>query len=175
MVTSPAVAIVGLSNSGKTRVATALIQLLVARGYRIAAVKHASHGHQVDRPGTDSERLFQAGAAGVILSSPGQMTSMERVEGDPTLEQIIASLDFTYDLVIAEGFKGSAVPKVLVVGTDVVLPLPQDLVAVVSDQQSFEGVPCYGFQDMEVLAQRIDGQVIKGGRLIAEKPTSPYT
>ena len=78
--TVPIIAIVGLSNSGKTLVAKALIQKLVDRGYRIAAVKHSPHGHQVDRPGTDSAHLFEAGAARVIISSPDQRTSIERTE-----------------------------------------------------------------------------------------------
>ena len=66
--TLPVIAVVGLSNSGKTRVAAALIQILASKGLRIAAVKHASHGHQVDRPATDSTRLFAAGAAKIVIS-----------------------------------------------------------------------------------------------------------
>ncbi|MBI4299330.1 MAG: molybdopterin-guanine dinucleotide biosynthesis protein B [Chloroflexi bacterium] len=158
----PTVAIVGYSDSGKTRVATALIRLLVAKGYRIAAVKHASHGHMVDRPGTDSERLLQAGAATVILSSPGQKTSIEMREEDNPLEQIVSSLDSDYDLVIVEGFKNSSAPKVLVTGVEALSSLPQGLVAVVSDQEKVEGIPNYAFQDMESLAKLIEVQIMHG-------------
>ena len=156
----PVVAVVGLSNSGKTLVATALIQRLVAQGYRIAAVKHSPHGHQVDRPGTDSERLFRAGAAKVIVSSPDQRTSIERTKQDLSLEEIVASLGPGYDLVVAEGFKGSTAPHVLVLGTDRISPLPQHIIAVVSDQQSVEDTPHYSFQEMDKLAQQIKAKVL---------------
>lgn len=66
----PVVAVVGYSDSGKTRVAAALIELLSARGYRIAAIKHCLHGHQPARPHSDSERLYERGAVAVIASSP---------------------------------------------------------------------------------------------------------
>ncbi len=42
--TVPIVAIVGYSDSGKTRVASALVGLLTQRGHRVAAFKHAAHG-----------------------------------------------------------------------------------------------------------------------------------
>ena len=157
-----AIAIVGTSGSGKTVVATSLVQRLAAKGFRIAAVKHAAHGHQVDRPGKDSDRLFQAGATRVIISSPGQRTSIERMEDDSPLEDVLASLDSAYDLVLAEGFKGSSVPKILVLGTDPIWPLPQKLNAVVSDGQRVEGVPWYNIKDMDGLARQIEARILAG-------------
>ena len=158
--TPPVVAIVGLSDSGKTRIAVALIELLAAQGYRIVAVKHGSHGHQVDRPATDSARLYAAGAIRVVLSSPGQITSIERTEADTTLEEIAASLDSSYDLVIAEGFKGSTVPKVLVVGDEELIPPPENVIAVVGEHVTGEDVPHYSFEEAEGLARQIREQVL---------------
>ncbi len=156
----PVIAIVGLSNSGKTRVATALVKLLVESGYRIAAVKHSPHGHQVDRAGTDSALLFEAGAARVVISSPGRMTTLERTPGDAALEEIVTSLDPSYDLVVAEGFKGSGVAKVLVLGGEEPSPRPQNVIAVVSETRRLEEVPCYSFQDLAELANLIRDQVL---------------
>ena len=68
--TPPVVAIIGPPDSGKTMVAVALIELLAARGYRIAAVKHSAHGHRVDRPATDRARLYAAGAYGYSCPHP---------------------------------------------------------------------------------------------------------
>ena len=110
----PVVAIVGNSNSGKTRVAVYLIQTLTAQGYRIAAIKHCPHGHDVDRPGSDTDRLYSSGAAVVMASSPGKRTRLERVDGDTPLGSIISSFGPDVDMVIAEGFKANSVPKVLV-------------------------------------------------------------
>ncbi|MBI3353732.1 MAG: molybdopterin-guanine dinucleotide biosynthesis protein MobB, partial [Nitrospirae bacterium] len=42
----PIVSIVGRSNSGKTTLIEKIIPLLVKKGYRIATVKHCSHGFE---------------------------------------------------------------------------------------------------------------------------------
>lgn len=169
--TPAVVAIIGLSNSGKTRVAVALIELLSARGYRIAAVKHSPHGHQVDRPATDSARLYAAGAMRVFLSSPGQMTSIQRTEVDTPMEEILASLDSSYDLLVAEGFKGSAVPKVMVLGAQQLSSPPQNVIAVVGDHATMEDVPCYSFEEMDGLARQVENQVLAG---LQRLPPSPW-
>ena len=160
---SAVIAVVGLSNSGKTRVATNLIRILTARGYRVAAVKHSPHGHQPDRPGTDSALLFGAGAAKVIVSSPERMTTFQRTSGDATLDEIVGSIDSGYDLVVVEGFKGSSVPKVLVQGAEQISPAPVNVIAVVGENgREGEGVPCYSFQELDGLARQIQGQVLEG-------------
>ncbi|MEE9162519.1 MAG: molybdopterin-guanine dinucleotide biosynthesis protein B [Candidatus Neomarinimicrobiota bacterium] len=159
-VTPPVIAIVGPSGSGKTRVATTLIRMLVDRGYRIAAVKHAAHGHQVDRAGTDSVRLFQAGAGRVVVSSPGQVTAIEQTRGETRLEDIVASLDSSYELVVAEGFKNSAVAKVLVLAPEMPSPSPENVIAVVGDCGGAENVPCYTFQELDGLASQIQEQIM---------------
>ncbi|MBI2935893.1 MAG: molybdopterin-guanine dinucleotide biosynthesis protein B [Chloroflexi bacterium] len=158
----PVIAIVGPSNSGKTRVAEAIILRLVAQELRVAAVKHCPHGHQVDKPGSDSARLFAAGATRVLMSSPGQLTTIERTEADMTLEEVAVSLDPGYDLLVAEGFKSSTVPKVLVLGAEEVSPLPQQVIAVVSDQRvSLNNVPHYSFQQMDALADEVQRRILR--------------
>lgn len=160
--TPPVVAIVGLSDSGKTRVAAALIEGLTAKGFRIAAVKHSAHGHQVDRPATDSARLYAAGAYRIFLSSPGQLTSIGRTDVDTPLEEIAASLDSGYDLLVAEGFKDSAVPKVLVIGAEPLSPPPENVIAVVGDNPPSSEVPSYTFDEMDGLVAHIQDKVMEG-------------
>ncbi|MBI2165044.1 MAG: molybdopterin-guanine dinucleotide biosynthesis protein B [Chloroflexi bacterium] len=154
-------AIVGPSGSGKTRVAVALVERLRARGHRVAAVKHSPHGHQVDRPASDSSRLFAAGADKVIVSSPGQSTAIERTQGDASLEEVVATLDPSYDLVIAEGFKGSTVPKVLVVGGEVLSPAPGNVIAVVGAGETGAQVPCYSFEELDRLADQVEKDLLE--------------
>lgn len=122
--TPPVVAIVGPSNSGKTRVATALVEILTGRGYQIAAIKHCPHGHDTDRSRSDSDRLYQAGAATVIASSPDRRTLVERVDHDGSLDTLVSSVGPRVDLVIAEGFKGSQAPKILVMSSEQMAPNP---------------------------------------------------
>ena len=158
--TLPVVAIVGLSDSGKTTVASAIIKSLKARGYSIAAVKHSPHGHRLDWPGSDSSRLLAAGADRMILSSPGRLSTIELTDGDAKIEDIVALLDSSYDLVIAEGFKDSAVPKVLVTGEEELLPSPQNIMAAVGTHKATSDVPSYSFEELDGLAQQIQEHML---------------
>lgn len=62
------VSFVGPSGVGKTTLIEQLIPKLVAAGARIGTVKHAPHGHDVDKPGSDSSRHRAAGAQAVLLA-----------------------------------------------------------------------------------------------------------
>ncbi len=156
----PVLAIVGPSGSGKTRVARALLQVLTARGYRIAAAKHCPHGYQLDRPSSDSARLLAAGAAQVVLASPWQRATIETADADVSLGEITASLGNTYDLLLAEGFKESAVPKVLVMGRERLPLAPTNVIAVVGESGFAGDVPHYSFEEIDGLAERVQQQLL---------------
>jgi molybdopterin-guanine dinucleotide biosynthesis protein A len=53
----PIVSFIGKKKSGKTTVVLGVIKELRNRGYRVAALKHDTHGFEVDVPGTDSYRF----------------------------------------------------------------------------------------------------------------------
>ncbi len=156
----PVVAIVGNSNSGKTRVAVSLVEKLAAEGYRIAAIKHCPHGYESDRPGSDTDRLYRAGAQTVIASSPGKRTRTERLEDDSRLEALVASLDDQVDMVIAEGFKESAVPKVLVLDGGAP-PSVDNVIAVVSEMSASSDPPTYSFSTLGLLAAQLRVQFLE--------------
>ena len=59
----------GWSDSGKTALIEAVLLRLCKTGLRIAVVKHDVHGLNIDHPGKDSDRFFQAGAD-VFLQGP---------------------------------------------------------------------------------------------------------
>ncbi len=153
--TPPVVTIVGPSNSGKTRVAVALIEILTGRGYRIAAIKHCPHGHDTDRPYSDSDRLYQAGAATAIASSPDRRTLVERVDHDGSLNSLVSSVGPRVDLVIAEGFKGSLAPKILVTSSGQMAPQVQGVFGTVECNGEASATPAYTFEDMDNLATLI--------------------
>ena len=151
----PVVAIVGYSNSGKTRVASSLIRSFSGQGYRVAAVKHCPHGHDIERGGSDTDRLSKAGAVAVTASSPGKLTRVERVNGDSRLESIVSALDNGIDIVVAEGFKTSGIPKVLVLDSS---PSPtgvKNIVAIVSDAPGPWKLPTYSFNALDMLADQL--------------------
>jgi molybdenum cofactor guanylyltransferase len=105
---APVLAVCGLSGSGKTTLLEAAIPLLVQRGLAIAVVKHTSHGFDVDRKGKDSDRLFRAGAT-ISLRGPEQQ--FERRAAALPLEVTLARLACDHDLLLVEGHKDTALPK----------------------------------------------------------------
>ena len=152
--TPPVVAIAGYSNSGKTRVAAALVEDLTRQGYRVAAVKHCHDVHSLDRIDSDTDCLYKADAVSVIASSSGRITSIKRVTGDYSLERIIEGFRAEVDIVIAEGFKDSVAPKVLVVGNESP-PEVENLIARVSDDTCERDPSTYEFNALDQLANQI--------------------
>jgi molybdopterin-guanine dinucleotide biosynthesis protein B len=108
------VAIIGNSGSGKTTLCTQLVAELSARGYRVAVVKHCPHGHDVDRRGSDSQRIFEAGATTSVAFSPDKITRVDRPAPGSCLERLVDELNCEADLVLVEGFKNIAIPKILI-------------------------------------------------------------
>lgn len=105
--------ITGWKNSGKTGLTERLVTEFTARGLRVATVKHAHGQADIDVPGTDSFRHRTAGAGQVILATPDRWALMTELRGaaEPSLDELVARLD-PHDLVLIEGFKGEAHPKV---------------------------------------------------------------
>lgn len=135
-----AVAVTGPSGAGKTRVVAGLTRRLSRRGVRVAALKHAAHGFDLDRPGTDSERLAVAGAVVVGLAGPGEGAVLfPRL---PSREGAVSWRDWLAlvvkacrargghgpDLVLVEGFTQSDLPKI-VVGRPKAEPLTGEVIA----------------------------------------------
>lgn len=150
--------VVGASGTGKTRVAVALVRSLVRRGYRVAAIKHAPHGHEMDRVGSDTDRLFDAGASAVMAASPGGASARyQQPAPDRPLEDIVAWWGPDCDVVIAEGFKQSRVPKVLVEGGDTGPTRISNIVARVDGHgASADEVPVFTFEQMDELADLLE-------------------
>lgn len=110
---APVFAVVGWKKSGKTTLTTRLIAAFVARGYRVATIKHAHHDFQIDTADTDSAKHRKAGAQQVAIVS-GVRWALVRELGDtpePDFADILARLD-PCDLVIVEGYKSQPIPKI---------------------------------------------------------------
>lgn len=150
----PIISIVGYSNTGKTAILEGLIRILKERGHRVAAVKHAAHGYNIDLPGKDSWRYYEAGADKVVVVGPTSFTIHERCLDQPRLKEIYKEIEGV-DFIIVEGFKGEPGPKIEVFQKDCSparLSLGEDLVAVVSDIPLADNVPCFSFDEVEALA-----------------------
>ena len=109
---APRFGIVGRKDAGKTTMVVRLVRRLTAGGLRVATVKHAHHGLQVDREGTDSWKHREAGASEVAVVGSGRWAVMHELRGEaePTLDAMIARMS-PCDLVLVEGFKPEPHPK----------------------------------------------------------------
>ncbi len=99
---------------GKTAVLELAFQQLNQRGVRALAVK-SSHHELADKPGTDSFRLAQAGAEGVVLLGK---EGVHLFSHPLTLDEILSVLSDRYEVALIEGGKQSCYPKVELVGTE---------------------------------------------------------
>jgi len=154
---TPVVQVVGFSNTGKTLLVEGLIRILKKRGIRVAAIKHAPHGYAVDVPGKDTRQYYEAGAEKVVVVGPESITVHERFREVPDLSQVCGLIQ-DVDLIIVEGFKRQAGPKIEVLRKEYSperLDVGDDLIAVVSDSPVDDPVPCFAPQEIEPLVDFI--------------------
>ncbi len=166
----PIVSVVGKSDSGKTTLIEKLLPELTSRGYRIATVKHDTHGFEVDREGKDSWRHKRAGAHTVVISSPNKVALIRDVERDLALDEIRGKLIRDVDLIISEGYKRGDQPKIEVfrkeVHEELLCTTEDNLVAIASNQTFDVGVPCYDLDDMKGLAEFIIDRFLSPGKKV---------
>lgn len=151
----PIVCFVGRSNSGKTTLIERVIPELVRAGYRVATVKHAGHGFDLDTEGKDSWRHKLAGASSVVIVSKGSLAMFADVSEQLKVEEVRDRyLDASYDLIIAEGWKSEGYPKVVVIREQAgEIPFSHDgLLAVVSDKPIDLQVPVLHLDDVAAVA-----------------------
>ena len=105
--------IVGRSGSGKTTLLSDLIPVLTARGFSVSTIKHTHHDFDMDQPGKDSYRHREAGAREVLLSSAKRWALLHELDGapEPDMEELLGRMS-RVDIVLVEGFKSHAYPKV---------------------------------------------------------------
>ncbi len=130
--------IVGWSGSGKTTLIEALLPLLAQAGLEVSVIKQSHHDIELDRPGKDSWRHRQAGALEVLLTTPQRWMLVHELRGapEPGLDALLRHLS-PCDLVLVEGYKRAALPKLEVwrsaLGKPCLYPDDPDILAVASD------------------------------------------
>jgi molybdopterin-guanine dinucleotide biosynthesis protein B len=131
------VAIVGKSDSGKTTLIEKVVPELVKLGLRVGTVKHDAHSFEIDHPGKDSWRHGRAGAEAYVIASPERLAFITRLDGEMPLDDIARRFFADFDLVVAEGYKRTALHRVELfrVGAGHTEPLctPGEAIALVTD------------------------------------------
>ena len=151
------IAIAGYSGSGKTTLIEKVIPCLVMEGIKVSLIKHAHHEFDVDQPGKDSWRHRHAGATEVLVTSSNRWALMHESRGaaEPTLEEQLKHFS-PCDVVIVEGWKHQAMPKIEVHRklADKPLLFPQDanVVAVATDEHLATELPQFNLDDADGVA-----------------------
>lgn len=110
--------VVGFSDSGKTSLIERLIDTLKKEGLKVCTIKHAHGEHSLCPAGKDTTRHLEAGAqvsAGISINDaavyfPRNISLEEMID-------IINKIALP-DVILVEGFKESAIPKVALEGVD---------------------------------------------------------
>jgi molybdopterin-guanine dinucleotide biosynthesis adapter protein len=122
----PLLGIAAWSGTGKTTLLERLLPALTARGLRVAVIKHAHHGFDVDQPGKDSHRLRMAGASPMLVASRTRLALMMETphQEEADLATLIEMMrPQRPDLVLVEGFKAWPLPKLELYREEVGKPL----------------------------------------------------
>jgi len=151
------IGLAGWSGSGKTTLITKLLPHLIARGLRVSTLKHAHHGFDLDQPGKDSFMHRTAGATEVVISSAKRFAVLHelRDEAEWDLPELLTKFA-PVDLILVEGFKRDAFPKLEIHRAENGKPLlhPEDphIVAVASDRPLLNAkVPVVDLNDIDAI------------------------
>lgn len=155
---------IGYSNTGKTTLIEKLVPLFIARGLRVAAIKHAHHGFDMDRPGKDSYRYREAGAQQVLIATAQRWALLTETAQPAALEDLLRQLA-PCDLVFVEGFRSEgAFPRIEVrraTNTEPpFFPLDPNVIAVAADHPVDTMLPLLDLNDAAKIgafvAQQLD-------------------
>ena len=163
------VGIIGASALRERNLVEEIILSLRFDGWSVSTIKRAPDGFDIDQPGKVSHRRREAGCREVMLVGDRRLALMMefRDEPAPSLEWLAARL-LPVNVVVAEGFKGAAVPTVEVfVAARQQEPRchsDRSIVAVVTDDGIECAVPCFRPDDVDGLCRFLVGRLGLAGR-----------
>lgn len=137
----PCIGFAAYSGTGKTTLLTKLIALFAESNIRTGVIKHAHHSFEIDYPGKDSYRLRMAGASQVLIGSSKRWALISEVSEDDSLGFYLKNLhQDMLDLILVEGFKPEAIPKIEIHRTVLGHPLlstdDDSIIAIATDNKA---------------------------------------
>lgn len=164
------VTFVARSGTGKTTLLEKLIAELKRRGFRVGAIKHDAHHFEIDHPGKDSYRFAAAGADTTIVTSAEKLALVKKHAASPPVEEIVAAYFADVDIVLAEGLRRSALPRIAVHRKERGEEFSRDaarsdplLIAVASDQDLDLDIPVFHLDDAARIADFLEATFIRRG------------
>ena len=159
---TPVIGIAGWKKSGKTTLTVRLVEEFTRRGLRVATVKHAHHDFQIDDAETDSARHRRAGAAQVAVVSRDRWALVTELGAAPEPDFAeVSALLAPADLIIVEGYKSQAIPKIEARRTasltrTAIAPADPHVIAIAADHPTDSaGLPLFSLDDITGLADLI--------------------
>ena len=160
----PVLGLIGRPDCGKTTLIEKLIPAFAAQGLRVGTIKHHHGDIRMDMEGKDTWRHKQAGARVVLLSSPAGIGLFRDTAEDTPVEDLVSMYFQDVDLVIAEGYKDAAFPKIEVFRSalyDEPLANPGgSVIAMVSDIRIREDLPWFRSDEVKPLAEFILEKIV---------------
>ena len=134
----------------------------MARGHKVASIKHAHHIFEIDHPGTDSFRHREAGASAVAVVSARRVALVREIaEGEePSFAEVLAQLG-PADLVIVEGYKSLPLKKIEVRRRESnregeLAPVDLNVLAIATDDEATARVPVLDLNNIAAIADVIE-------------------
>ena len=121
------------SNVGKTTLLEFITSEMKKRGIKVGFLKHSLHSHPLDKPGSDSYRLQQAGADPSIFYTPAGMSIVKQNHDQQKSEEFISQVFADCDLVLIESFRSSDGPKIIFAEEESDLKGIKNIFAIVSE------------------------------------------
>ncbi|MBK9079026.1 MAG: molybdopterin-guanine dinucleotide biosynthesis protein B [Hyphomicrobium sp.] len=161
--TTPILGVAGWSNSGKTTLIERLTRHFTNKGLRVATIKHTHHKFEIDKPDSDTARHRMAGAAETAIVSGTRVAVVEEIyaRGEPSLEDIAKRLK-PADIILVEGYKSAAIPKIEVrraaVASEKLLASSDPLVIGIAADYELDGhgKPVFALDDIAGIAGLIE-------------------
>ena len=165
----PLIGFAAYSGTGKTTLLINLLGIFTAQKLRVGVVKHAHHTFEIDYPGKDSFELRKAGASQVLIGSKKRWALLvENRDGDDKpLQYHVRNLDLeNLDLILVEGFKPEAIPKIELhrpsLGHNLLYPNDDSIIAIATDTElpTAPELPLLDLNNPEQIARFIIERVI---------------
>ncbi|ADY73468.1 molybdopterin-guanine dinucleotide biosynthesis protein B [Desulfurobacterium thermolithotrophum DSM 11699] len=155
----PIISFIGYQNSGKTTIATKVVEILRKKGYKVAVLKSTKHKNVIkDTEGKDSYKYKEARADAVAIVTPEELILFQKI-GEIDLKYLSFLPFDDYDIVICEGFKHSDVPKFEVTRKELNQPIlvgqVKNIIGVISDYE-IKGVKNFSINKPEEVAEFIE-------------------